>query len=227
MGHPNRLRQLFRKYDVDRNGEVSKDEFLSALLGHNIPISRDECLFLVQVADTEDRGLISYEVSLPPSLPSSLSVCVCECWFVCVSGWEGLCVCVCACVCLTWRAVLVAHACLYAFSCTHCLTNIHGQGFISVVEKASFKPRPQTALTERSTDSINSVHGRKASVSSQNSMSSVRSSMSVRSERSTSSFASSVSGVTRERSGFLMDGSLRDKERRAHRATALEVYMHI
>jgi hypothetical protein len=48
--------------------------------------------------------------------------------------------------------------------------------------------------------------------------------MSVRSERSTSSFASSVSGVARERSGFLMDGSLRDKERRAHRVTDLEVY---
>ena len=103
------------------------------------------------------------------------------------------------------------------------------QGFISVVGNvgASSKARPQTALTERSSDSINSVRGRKASVSSQNSMSSVRSNMSMRSERSTSSFASSVSGVARERSGFLLDGSLRDQERRAHRATALEVYVRV
>ena len=56
------MRQLFRKYDVDRDGQVSKDEFLSALLSHNIPISRDEALFLSQIADTEDRGLVSYEV---------------------------------------------------------------------------------------------------------------------------------------------------------------------
>ena len=75
MGHPNRLRQLFRKYDVDRNGEVSKDEFLSALLSHNIPISRDECLFLVLVADTDERGLISYEVSLSLSLSLSVRAC--------------------------------------------------------------------------------------------------------------------------------------------------------
>jgi hypothetical protein len=93
---------------------------------------------------------------------------------------------------------------------------------------ASSKDRPQTALTEKSAESINnSVRGRKASVSSQNSVSSVRSNMSVRSERSTSSFASSVSGVARERSGFLLDGSLRDQERRAHRATALEVYVRV
>ena len=29
MGNPNRLRQLFRKYDVDCNGKLSKDEFVS------------------------------------------------------------------------------------------------------------------------------------------------------------------------------------------------------
>ena len=29
MGNANRMRQLFRKYDVDRDGKVSKDEFLS------------------------------------------------------------------------------------------------------------------------------------------------------------------------------------------------------
>ena len=61
MGNPNRLRQLFRKYDVDKNGLVSKDEFLSALLSHNVPISREECNFLAQIADIEDRGVIKYE----------------------------------------------------------------------------------------------------------------------------------------------------------------------
>ena len=61
MGNPQRLRQLFRKYDIDRNGSVSKDEFMSALLGHNIPVSRDECLFLADVADTEDRSVVKYE----------------------------------------------------------------------------------------------------------------------------------------------------------------------
>ena len=135
---------------------------------------------------------------------------------------------VCVCVCVFDLACRSRDTCVFECFLVHALPHKYTrQGFISVVEKASGKLRPQTALTERSTDSINSVHGRKASVSSQNSVSSVRSSMSVRSERSTSSFASSVSGVSRERSGFLMDGSLRDNERRAHRATALKVYMHI
>ena len=34
---------------------------MSALLGHNIPVSRDECLFLADVADTEDRSVVKYE----------------------------------------------------------------------------------------------------------------------------------------------------------------------
>ena len=61
MGNPNRLRQLFRKYDVDGNGKVSTEEFIAAMLSHSVPLSRKDAHFLAQVADTEDRGYVPYE----------------------------------------------------------------------------------------------------------------------------------------------------------------------
>jgi hypothetical protein len=61
MGNPNRLRQLFRKYDVDGNGNVSTEEFIAAMLSHSVPLSRKDAYFLAQVADTEDRGYVPYE----------------------------------------------------------------------------------------------------------------------------------------------------------------------
>jgi hypothetical protein len=61
VGNPHRLRQLFRKFDLDRNGGVSTSEFLSALLANQVPLSKDEARLLAQVADTEDRGVVLYE----------------------------------------------------------------------------------------------------------------------------------------------------------------------
>ncbi len=56
VGNQHRLRQLFRKFDVDRSGDVSSSEFLSALLANQVPLSKDEARILARVADTEDRG---------------------------------------------------------------------------------------------------------------------------------------------------------------------------
>lgn len=61
VGNPHRLRQLFRKFDMDRNGDVSSSEFLSALLANHVPLSREEARMLSSVADTQDRGVVLYE----------------------------------------------------------------------------------------------------------------------------------------------------------------------
>ena len=42
------LPQLFRKFDPDLSGVVSRDEFLSGLVAHGVPVSRAEGDFLSQ-----------------------------------------------------------------------------------------------------------------------------------------------------------------------------------
>ena len=61
VGNPRRLRQLFRKFDMDRNGDVTSSEFLSALLANHVPLTREEARKLAYVADTGDRGVVLYE----------------------------------------------------------------------------------------------------------------------------------------------------------------------
>ncbi|EKX47343.1 hypothetical protein GUITHDRAFT_106791 [Guillardia theta CCMP2712] len=60
IGNRFRLRQIFRKYDMDRSGSISCSELITALKTHNVPLSKAECSFLEQIADHEGRGLVAY-----------------------------------------------------------------------------------------------------------------------------------------------------------------------
>ena len=55
-------RKLFDRFDVDRSGNISFDEFSSALIAFGYRLSNDYVTLLFNTYDTKGRGVLSFDL---------------------------------------------------------------------------------------------------------------------------------------------------------------------